>query len=949
MPSFAELLAGKGDESLKKIQEENKKKSPPQNSNSDFFKIKMPDFVAVDLETTGLDRKSDRVTEIGMVKYIGGVEVDSYSTLINPGKPIPKEIVRLTGITDEAVTNAPKFEEVTGEVLEFIGRLAICGHQVSFDFNFLNIEFAKAGLPKIKNWQIDTLTTARTLLPAEEGYALGKVANKLGIKLENAHRALDDARASGEIALKLLPKIGELPPHTRKTLAEIAPFSLTKKIFESSVRHIKTDKPKAQPTITQKPIQPIDSEFLLTDSTIDELFSEDGKLSELVSSYTKRDEQVSFAKDVATTLNQSTLTAIEAGTGTGKSLAYLLPVAKWAFERGERVIVSTNTKNLQEQLASSELQTIKKVISKDLTFTVLKGKNNYLCLKGWESFISGETASLSARERGSVMPLITWADSTKTGDIEEQNSFNRNYFSQIWATISAEGKNCSGCSHFNNCFMQNAKRKARASHIVVVNHALFYSDIIRGSDFIGDAGAIVIDEAHQLEKRGHQMLQVDLDSNKFKAYIDFIQQAVTTTVNATKNENDEKFKDSMKELKKVLKKLRKQSESFMSELSNWLINNQNNSTDRNGNMLTIPIEDRPFRGSSPLAGLRLAFDDIVDAINLVRQSGRSFLEDTISDEELKQSSDSTTQMRADVNYLADANTEGDIFWLEGPKDQRWIKLVGTTLAVGDFLESFWKEFGRPVICTSATLSPKKELKYFAKRAGLTNLDTVLKQYKTPFDSSRVKFIGTTFSPEPTDINYHIFVADRLEELRDKTGRNILVLFTNNSFLNKVYEELISREEGKKHRVFAQGISGNRAWIQKQMSEVKSAILLGSGSFWEGVDIPGEACEIVVIPKLPFPVPTHPLSKALADEAEKTGRNGFVDYFMPEALLAFRQGAGRLIRHTDDRGILLVLDNRMVNKGYGKQFIKTVESELVKPSNSNELLLEVESFFSEDNK
>lgn len=921
MAKLFEMLSKEQSDKIEKLRAKaTPKKREKKSPKGDTFQVKIPDFVAIDLETTGLNKRGDRITEIGAIKYINGKEVDSFSTLVNPMMPIPANIVRLTGITDEMVSTAPTFEEVMKDLLKFIGRLAICAHRVDFDFNFLNAELERNGEKRLRNWQIDTLSTSRVVLDLKEGYALGKVARALKIPLENAHRATDDARACGEIALRILPMLGELPPHTRKKLAHFAPFSFTKKILESSAKFVKGPEPKRNLPSIKSVAATEQIDFLLSEKEVEEFFTEGGALDNHLDGYHYRPEQLSYASDIAKCLNSNTITAIEAGTGTGKSLAYALPAAQWARSSHKRVVISTNTKNLQDQLGKKELPLIRKIIGKDFTYAILKGKGNYLCLKAWESFLKGETGTVSAREREAVLPLITWADKTVTGDIEEQNTFNTNFNKQIWQLISAESKNCTGCAYQNECFMLRAKKRALYAQVVVVNHSLFYSDILTGSGFVGNADALIFDEAHQLEATGHRAMQVEIDTRRMDNMIDFVQETLHTIKPTSTNSEDEVFTAGIRNLRKVLKRLRKNSDQFLQELKKWINDNQDRAEELNNGIATISYSDRPFRASGGLAGLRIALDDCINELEYIKQIGQDELKESIAMNELKTANEMVSQFRADLNYLAEANFDNNIFWASGPvENAKWVKITGATLDVDSFLANFWKEFSKPIIFTSATLSPKEDMHYFLNRIGATDLEPVTKAYGAHFDLENSIFLALEDAPLPTAENYHIFVADTLEQLQETHKKNILVLFTNNQFLQLVFEELILREELGQHNVFAQRISGNRSWIQEQMSEVEGAILLGSGSFWEGVDIPGEACEIVVMPKLPFPVPSHPLSKALAERAETEGRNGFVDYFMPEALLKFKQGAGRLIRHKDDRGVLLVLDSRITSKPYGKKF------------------------------
>lgn len=932
----------------------------------DLHNLKLPDFVAVDIETTGLHKGNDRITEIGAVKFVDGKITEEFSMLVNPGINIPAKITALTGIDYEKIKDAPSFCEVMPKFLEFVGRLAICGHNVDFDISFLNAEIKRNGGQEITNWNIDTLILARIILQLEEGYALGKVARHLSISLENAHRALDDARASGLIAVNLMPKIKDMPIITRARIANNS-VGFTKRLFDRTLNNYKIpEKVKYELVPNINPLSPNPQSFELSDKTLQKTFN---KLSQIgIKNYKARVEQFEYSQIVMNALNKAEFAAIEAGTGTGKTIAYLIPAILTSFGKNERIVISTNTKQLQNQLVLHDLPMAAKLFDRKFSFAVLKGKNNYICRKAFENLINGTTTGISPKDKNAILPVINWYEKTKTGDIEEQNAFSRRGSKQLWDKISAENKQCSGCELVNHCFLTKARRFAMAANIVVVNHAFFYSDIIAGNDIIENTAALIFDEAHRIEETGYYSLQVDIDTNRIGIAVETFQHIHTILYNLQKDGRDaepnlfdekteenseektppqpqisQEFIDDVLKLKHIVYNIRKAGENFLLKLSDWLVENNTEKNANQSSIITLGYKNAPFAKFKDLQALLFNIGEFLEITRLIRQKHSDLTTHRNIAAEITSAQNSAQQLSADLKYVCNAEIEGDIFWAEGPANKKWVKLTGTTTNIHGFLEPFWKNYNRPVVFTSATLSPQKNIEYFAERVGIEKLSPVLKEFETKVQNSgNVFFAVPQICPETGTAQHNDFTAETIKNLRDKYQKNILVLFTNNESLEAVFNKLGGSE--KNSNVFAQGISGNNAWISQQMRDIRGAILLGSGSFWEGVDMPGNECEIVVIPKLPFPVPTHPLQKQLAQNAENDGKNGFMDYALPETLLKFRQGIGRLIRRDEDKGALFVLDNRIITKPYGKKFRNLLASEVNKYDDLGDIDEKLTDFF-----
>ncbi|MDR2728987.1 MAG: hypothetical protein LBB56_07625, partial [Chitinispirillales bacterium] len=995
MPRLFDLLPDSSKKEL--LNEAQKNKANTKNGKSKIIKdnlrenrfaatpISVPDFVAIDVETTGLDFKKDRVIEIGAVRFINGKAEKEFSTFINPGVLIPDHITQLTSICNDNVKDAPVFSDIAAQLLEFIGTLPICGHQIEFDHTFINAELKRAAFATITPQLLDTALLSRVLLQPIGRFSLKHVSESLSVPLHNAHRALHDAKASGEVACRLVPKLAEFPLEIHQALAACAPGGLFKTLVTKTLGavrygiYLKSDLPFAD-----KPLKlDLPESFLEVDtSEIEELFSDSDKINKLVKKYKSkssqsnnssgddktselandfapresqltgspakefvpRASQLKMAVGVMGALNRSEFFVVEAGTGTGKSLAYLVPAAKHALKNNCRVIISTHTRNLQDQLISKDIPTAAALSGGDLRFTTLKGRNNYLCRNRFYKLLRGEAGNISPRERNAVLPLVVWSQTTKTGDIEEQTFFNPKWFFKVWNLISSDGQDCLGrrCPYFSSCFLHRARSLAQGSHIVVINHALFYSDVCSSTSFLGPINSIVFDEAHHLESSGHQHLRTELDTNRMNAFIDQIQNLAHDISSCKELSDGANFE---KEIKAHLKHLRKRSADFLSELSSWA----SSAAPESKADYQIGINENSLKQLNGTAVFDMTLSEMKESFSRLKQILSAMPEGPATDElrgSAQSCSEHTSQLRADLQYLTGAKTEDHVFWLEGNHEKKWTKLCGVPLDISTLLSQIWERCGGAVIFTSATLATQSSTEYFNRAAGLNTFGDRTSSIilPSPYSANQMLFGTIRECPEPDNPAFAPFVAEAIANVHSTLGKNILVLFTSNSMLNNVYTNLKSRTDVNRNNLLAQGLSGSRNAMLDQFKAQKGMILLGTDSFWEGIDVPGEACEVVIIPRLPFPVPTHPLTQALGQRMETLYGSSFFAYSVPEAIIKFRQGAGRLIRSASDRGALIVLDNRIVTKGYGKQFVRAVESSINEFKDINTMVNKMSDFF-----
>lgn len=906
----------------------------------------VPEFVALDVETTGLEEKTDRIIEIAAVRFINGQIREEYSSFVNPGIPIPTNITELTGIGDADVAGAPAFGDVVGKFLAFAGAAPLCGHQVDFDISFINEELKRLGRDKLLNQCIDSALLSRIVLPKLGAYSLKYVSGQVEHTMETAHRALDDAKASGTVAVSLLSQLPCIAPGIRKKMAYFAPHSLFKDLLFKSLegRQPRIESPVFAFPAPGKRLTLPESWMSVEIEEVGEFFSETGKLSGVKKDFTPRISQTEMAQAVTGALNAQSILAAEAGTGTGKSLAYLVPAALFALKNDCRVVVSTHTRNLQDQLVSNDIPLLRQALGDDLSFTVLKGRANYLCKLRYQNLLAGTLGNFSPRERSGVLPLIRWAEETDTGDIEEQNQFNRKWFSRVWNLLSSDSHDCKGrlCPLHDACFLIKARQRALCSHLVIINHALFFSDICSESSFLGKIGPIIFDEAHHLESCGHRYLRVEVDTNRFNLFFEFVNNAIKSI--EKNSERNKSLAQEGKDLSQALKRLRKSAAELQADVDAWAMAAQKAAR------YQLSYRDDPFQECRGFAATKAALEEMQNVLRQldlrIKEAGSEARLDDLAGE-IVMCAEKTSQLKADLDYTGAAQTDDSVFWVEGDHDKGWVKLCGVPLDIGEMLSPVWERSEGAVIFTSATLMVGDTMEYFKHKLGLDGIHaarTTVKVYPTPFDPAQSLCAVVRQAPDPSSPGYASSVVQTLVAIMRCFGRNTLALFTNISLLQEVYSLLRASGQIDRNKLFAQGVSGNRHALLDQFKQTQGALLLGTDSFWEGVDAPGESCEIVVIARLPFPVPTHPLVEALGKRAEEQYGDSFMSFAVPEAIIKFRQGTGRLIRSHTDRGALIILDNRIITKGYGKHFIRAINSTFKTFDTTDAMLEEMKLFF-----
>ncbi|MCB0278569.1 MAG: hypothetical protein KDD94_03655, partial [Calditrichaeota bacterium] len=499
--------------------------------------INCQDYLVLDIKTTGLSAETDKIIEISILKYQQSELVDKFKTRINPRIKISHEIAELTGITDEDLHDAPLIEEQLPLVYEFMSDTPVIGHNVDFHIGFLeyNIRLIQDNL---FGWQedesdyiytqnelIDTLWLSRILYPYFSSYSLDDICEQLAITAESNTERINQLFCilTEEIAyrgikpLQYLVKLLEPIQHPMKRyFVDILNAKLNGH-FDESRDFLAQSEYRSYYNIIGKN----NGEVIDEADEVDDFFREDGLIAKKMGNFEYRHEQFQLAKQIDSALNTNSFLVSEAGTGTGKSMAYLVPAALFALKNRDnegRVIISTNTKNLQEQLFYKDIPFVHGVIGRDFLAVLLKGKGNYLCLDKWYNQFEDKEKDLSYKERVKVATLVYWMEYTQTGDIIENQGFNADKNAFIWQKFIAENNYCSGkqCQYYSDCHLIRVRNLARAADILVVNHSLLFSNLSIENSLIGDVKNIIFDEAHHIEKTATDYLGAELTIWSFR-------------------------------------------------------------------------------------------------------------------------------------------------------------------------------------------------------------------------------------------------------------------------------------------------------------------------------------------------------------------------------------------------------------------------------------------------
>ena len=621
-----------------------------------------------------------------------------------------------------------------------------------------------------------------------------------------------------------------------------------------------------------------------------------------VRSYEERPQQTAMAKAIAQALIAGRNLCVEAPTGIGKSFAYLVPLFYRAKQCALPAIISTGTINLQEQLLDRDLPLLTELTGLDIKCALAKGRHNYLCLRRLE-MVSGEERDALLPTPGLSVDLEYLQRRLANGFSGDTDDLDRALDPQLWNLVCCEAGNCLGpkCPHYRQCYYYQARRRWDDADIVIANHALFFTDLaLRGeggeSPLLPNYGAVLLDEAHTLEDAAANHLGLHL--SKF---------GLIGTLNRLYNPDNAKgllMHGGSRQivLRSMVQDARDETKVFFAQYENFL-------AEKGESAAAIAFPERfSDRLSAQLFALAAALDEE-------------------SEEETEESRHTElTALKNRVREYGDGivafhsqNMPRTVYYAE--RDRNQLVLHGAPLNVGELLQQalFRQDF--PVMLCSATLTVRDKFDYYFGRVGFCDGEGL--RLDSPFSPDQAKIYVPSQFPDPGSREFVPALAERLTHYIELTDGKAFVLFTSYQAMRYCADALRGTFAERNWRLLVQGEDGRRDQILRIFREDINSVLFGTDSFWTGVDVPGEALSNVIVTKLPFAVPSHPLIAARMKEIEQTGKSSFAEYSLPEAVLKFRQGVGRLIRSREDRGIVVILDRRVISRGYGSLFLKTL--------------------------
>lgn len=893
-------------------------------------------FVCLDLETTGLEESAE-IIEVGMVKVVDGQIVERFDQLVQPTRPIPEAITLLTGIDDDMARGKPFWEETEPAVVDFIGDHLLVAHNINFDRSMLENHLGY----ETQNLWLDTHDMAKIFLPDLTSYKLVGIASALHIHEEDFHRADTDALVCAKVLLKILDVTASVDPFTLQNIANI--FSGTSSGLSHVLLRLATEA-TAQATIGRDYRRPPQVENthgprpILTFAESQRFFTPDGPLAQHSTDFHYRPQQLGMNKTIVEAFTEKKHGIIEAGTGTGKSFAYLVPSLLWAYENQCRVIVSTNTIALQEQLFHSDIPLLKDVLDYDFPVALSKGRSNYLCLRRHELY-KNQLNNMLWSEKIFFAGLLYWLSLTTDGDKESLNLNKMEH--QYWSNVSSQPETCMGnrCPYARRCYYMNNKKACESASLIITNHALLLQDIKLGGQVLPAYDHVIIDEAHNLEDEATKQFTESLD-------LEFLRKTARSLIRSSSllNRIVQKLNrlPGAGDIPSLIQNTMTQLEDDVHMLDGYITTAVDYPFTvpalTHSNERRITEAERASDWWPELEHDLTQIGQLITTVNrrLVKIHNQLELVDGIEDllRELVFTQSWFQGQEALVANFIQGDNPTSVYWFNN-LNSSWGNNLIISIAPIDampILKEFLFDANDSVILTSATLAVSKHLKYTAETYLLREEDYLAYITPSPFDYKTQSLIAIpTDNPDYSQINeaaYSEMVVHNLEKLITAVAGGMLVLFTSYAMLNKVYFALKRNPALSEYNILAHGQDGSRTSIIQNLSNTERTIVLGAASFWEGIDVKGTGLTTVVIVKLPFLPPTRAITSAKLEHLQRQGKNSFSHYSLPQAVLKFRQGCGRLIRTNTDWGALIVLDNRILTKSYGREFLASLPQQPV---------------------
>lgn len=896
-------------------------------------------YAVVDIETTGTDSAVDRMIQFGCVLISDGQIVSSFATDINPNQAISPKIQQLTGISNARVQKAPYFEDVASTIYNLLLDTVFVAHNIYFDYTFLKKELIRCGMPELKIFGIDTVELAQIFLPTEKSFRLSDLSESLGLVHENPHQADSDAKVTAELLLVIEQKMKELPLVTMEKIISLSTLTgmdtkdyLTL-IYEqmkekhqpihadieivSGIALQRKDYPILIENIQKKKAYPVSkkSKEQLFDGKISYRPAQSRMMNIIYRHFTQESEKNLF---------------IEAKTGLGKTLAYLFPISYLATQE-QPVIISTVSILLQNQLMQKDVALVNRLLPQPLVATVVKSHRHYLDLQRF--FETLKQSNHQKQYQLFQMRVLVWLTQTTTGDLEELQLIN--YEHAFWQdvvhgglqTLSLEGE------FYEVDFIVHLYHQIRQSNVLIVNHAFLAQENKREIPILPKSNYLIIDEAQHLPEVVKKIAcsQFNLSSLKKRIKLFLSENQLFSQIH--------KLLTGESESKRLLRIYKSALLNLLDELSEilYLVSYLLKKNDTFSFHVTKEIVDdwlvREKLVIKKLDTLWLELMDIHQRLNqIMKKNQTKYL---ISEQLIVEDADLFfKEIEKTYHFFNQYTHQWENNLVKEIKIVRHKKET-IILSINDLFGSIitktnWYQRYQKIVYTGAGLTFGKNKRYLSNQLGIE--DGQYKILPTPYDYEKQTRVYIPNAKNSFDyLNKPIFVdylVDMIKKIIQIENQSMLILFTSHDVLKNVYHRLSSLFKEKNRELLAQDVNGSKEKLVKRFSQSSNSVLLGTDSFWEGIDFPGETLSIVIVTKLPFANPSDPMVKACYDYFENQGISAFSAEALPKAALKMNQAFGRLIRSNTDKGVFIVLDRRLITAKYGKKIQQTLPNKLI---------------------
>ncbi|WP_096434903.1 ATP-dependent DNA helicase DinG [Alteribacter populi] len=917
----------------------------------------MKRFVILDVETTGVSyKKGDRIIQMAFVVMEGNEVKDRFTTYLNPGQPIPSFIKSLTKINDQMVEEAPFFSEVAPTLLRHLDGAFFVAHNVNFDLRFINEELEAAGYEPFEGPVLDTVELARMVYPTADGFRLTQLSEEFDLDHTKPHRADSDAEVTAKLLTDLFAAFKQLPLVTLQQIKRLAHtlssdlMSLLNEWIAEKIQYNNQEDRqidiyrgfalKAIPSIQEKTVE-TELQGDRFNEFIENVFKNKTEMERAITGYEDRTGQVDMMEAVFEAFKTRQHGLIEAGTGTGKSLAYLIPAAFTANQSKKPVVISTYTIQLQEQLLKKDVPILQSLIPFSCNVALIKGREHYISLQKFEAVLEHDPYENYDRNLSKVQVLV-WLTQTETGDVEELNlaAGAKRFWSDICANREDEGSH----TWYPRCFYHRARQRARTADLIITNHALVLSDLHGEGGLLPSYKRMVIDEGHHFERAASHQLGERIDYVSFSQLLNEVGtvdgNGLLSNISRTAMD-DKQITQQIDDVELIIKNTKAEVSELFLFLHHWANKHKRKRNERGKISVTYDPRSEEWQQVKEAAS-RCVFscnDSLHNLIKLAEKMEYYENHHNIPENQRNRFNSSFRSLTMMIDQLHEAKDtlkdlflhweENKVYWLEaesrGPK--HIVSLQARPIDVSAILADDLFTKKDSVILTSATLTVNQRFDYVIENLGLEDFALTTLMVNSPFSwKDQVKLMIPNDIPllnKVDDRTYIEAVVLHLYRLAQVSEGRMLVLFTSYDMLRQCHE-LLKELLDEEYMLISQGIhSGSRTKLTKSFQQFQKAIMLGTSSFWEGVDIPGEDLSLLVMARLPFTPPDDPIYKAKASLLESEGKSSFMELAIPQAVIRFKQGFGRLIRKKSDKGAVVILDRRIHTTRYGKMFIKSL--------------------------